>query len=297
MWQYYVGVLAGSGAIDGPTAALLGSLTPSNSDIGRLALDPTTNAVTPLEALSLPDLPSTLESNTETFELGWTGIINNRISIAADVYRTTKNDFVSPLLVQTPLVLLNPQDIAAYLTPIVGPTNAAALAQQIPLGVVSSDEVGARGADLILAYRNVGDITLWGGDISFQAFLTDDWSLTGAYSHVSDDTFEIADGEPISLNAPAKKGSVGLAYRNLGAGFTASSRVRFTAGFPASSAGFAGDVESSTIVDLTAGYDVPGTPATLQLSVTNLFNTEFQSFVGVPDVGRFTMLRVKYDLF
>lgn len=297
MWQYYVGVLQASGAIDAGTAALLGGLAPTNSDIGRLALNPETNALTPIGALDLPDLPSTLESNTETFEIGWTGVINNRVSIAADVYYTKKNNFVSPLLVQTPLLLLNPQDIETYLTPFVGPANAAALAQQIPLGVVSSDDVGARGADLLLAYRNVGDIDLYGGDISFQAFLTDEWSLLGTYSHVSDDTFEIEDGEPIALNAPANKGSIGVAYRDLGMGLNASTRLRFTSGFPASSAGFSGDVESHTIMDLTAGYDVPGTAATLQLSVTNLFNTEFQSFIGVPDVGRFTMLRVKYDLF
>lgn len=297
MWQYYVGVLQGSGAIDAGTAALLGSLTPTNSDIGRLALDPATGGLTPIEALNLPDLPPTLESNTETYELGWTGVIDNRVSIAADVYYTKKNNFVSPLLIQTPLLLLNPQDIETYLTPVVGPTNAAALAQSIPVGVVSSNDVGARGADLILSYRNVGDIDLYGGDISLQAFLTDEWSLSATYSHVSDDTFEIEDGDPIALNAPSNKGSIGLAYRNLGAGFNASSRLRFTGTFPASSAGFTGDVESTAIVDLTAGYAVPGTAATLQLSVTNVFNSEFRSFVGVPDIGRFTMLRVKYDLF
>ena len=151
LWQYYVGVLQAGGFIDPATAALLGSLQPSNTDIGRLALDPTSNALTPLEALAIPDVPSTRESRTRTLELGWTGVLGNRVAIAADVYRTQKDDFVSPLLIETPLVLLNPQDIEAYLTPVVGPGNAEALAQQIPLGVVSSDEVGARGADLILA--------------------------------------------------------------------------------------------------------------------------------------------------
>lgn len=308
LWQYYVGVIAASGAIDGPTAALLGSLTPTNSDILRLALDVNNNSVTPLAALSLPDLPSTIESNTETFEVGWTGVLNNRVSIAADMYYTKKNDFVSPLMVMTPVIFLNPADVEAYLTPIVGPAFAAALARPagvdgsgnpnpLPLGVVSSDEVGAQGADLILSYRNVGDIDLWGGDIAIQAFLTDEWILGATYSRVSDDVFIIEDGDPISLNAPKDKGSVSLAYRNLIAGFNASTRLRFNSEYQASSAGFGGIVESSAIVDMTAGYKVPNTRATLQLSVTNVFNTAYQSFVGVPEVGRFTMLRVKYDLF
>jgi iron complex outermembrane receptor protein len=255
-----------------------------------LALDPTTSAVIPIGSVNVPDMPPTLESNTETFELGWTGVINDRVSISADMYYTKKNDFVSPLLVQTPLYFLNPGDIEAYLTPFVGPTNAAALARAagtdeegnpnpLPLGVLSSGDVGAQGADLILSYRNVGDINLWGGDISFQAFLTDEWLLSGTYSHVSDDTFEITDGLPIALNAPSKKGSVGLAYRDVANGFRTSARVRFTSSFLASSAGFAGNVESSQIVDLTAGYDIPGTRAAIQLSVTNLFNTAYESFV------------------
>jgi outer membrane receptor for ferrienterochelin and colicins len=297
MWQYYVGVLAASGQIDGATAALLASLTPGNADIGRIALDPNSGAITPIGSLDIPDLASTLESNTETFELGWTGVLNNRISISADVYYTTKNDFVSPLLLQTPLLLLNPTDIEAYLTPIVGPGNAAALAVQLPLGVVSSDEVGAQGADLIVSYRNVGDINLWGGDIAFQAFLTDQWILSGTYSHVSDDTFDIVGGSPIALNAPSKKGSAGLAFRDPNMGLNLSTRLRFTSAFPATSAGFVGDVDSATLVDFTAGYAIPRSRAELQLSVSNLFDSAYRSFVGVPEVGRFTMIRVKYDLF
>ena len=56
-------------------------------------------------------------------------------------------------------------------------------------------------------------------------------------------------------------------------------------------------VGSSALVDLNLGYRLPTMPATLQLAVTNLFDTTYRSFVGVPFVGRFAMLKVKYDLF
>jgi iron complex outermembrane receptor protein len=321
LWPYFVGVLQASGGIDAGTAAFLQGLTPTNDDILRLAIDPNTQQASPLASLNLPDLPPTVESRTETFELGWTGVLNDRIAVSADVYYTRKNDFISPLIVQTPLIALSPAHIQAYLTPFVGPDNAAAIAAAggtsadpnvVPLGVVSSDDVGARGADLILSYRNVGDIDLWGGDIAIQAFLTDDWILSASYSHVSDDYFEIDDGAPIALNAPTMKGALGLAYRNSGSGLTASTRVRFNAEFPAESAGYVGTrclptsaggifeedcVGSAAVVDLTGSYAIPTTRATVQLSVTNLFDSVYRSFVGVPDVGRFTMLRVKYDLF
>jgi iron complex outermembrane receptor protein len=308
MWGCMVGVMLATGAIDAATAAFLGSLSPTSGDIGAQAWNPLTDEAVAVGSLVLPDQAPTLESNTETFEVGWTGVFNNRISISADAYYMKKNNFVSPLLVQTPLLRLDADDITAYLTPFVGAATAAALGAgggTIPVGVVSSESSGARGPELILSYRNVGDIDLWGTDFSLQAFLTDEWMLTAMWSHVSDDSFEIGEGAaPITLNAPTDKASFGLGYNNADRGFNASSRVRFTSAFPASSAGFVGEVESAMIVDLTAGYEVPNTAATIQLSMTNVlgnlarpFEDTYQSFIGVPEMGRYTMLRVKYDLF
>lgn len=331
LWQYYVEVLAAGGAPAGVVGVLQG-LSPSSAEITPLAWD--TNgqgaaAFSPLATLDLPDMTPTLESTTETFEVGWTGVLNNRVAISADVYYTKKHDFVSPLLVQTPLVTLSPAQIEAYLTPVVGAAAAAGLAAPIvdgngaaipvPLGVVSSNDVAAQAADLILSYRNVGDVNMWGGDISVQAFLTDQWTVSGAYSFINHDyftpdDFDVPVGSPIALNAPKNKGSLGLAFREATRGVTASARVRFNSQFPAESAGYVGVsclpapyndgglfgqdcVDSSAIVDITAGYKVPGTRATLQLSVTNVLDSEYRSFVGVPAIGRFSMLRVKYDLF
>ncbi len=117
------------------------------------------------------------------------------------------------------------------------------------------------------------------------------------YSLVTKDEFQIEDGSDITLNAPKHKGSLGVTYRGYEQGLTASGRVRFTSGFPASSVGFVGDVDGYAIVDVNAGYEIPNSRATLQLSVSNLFNTDYQSFIGVPKIGRFTMLGVRYDLF
>lgn len=306
--------------------AFLGTLAPTPGSIGTMLFDPANpqKPPIPLSQANLPGVPSVTESNSETIELGWTGILAQRLKISADVYRTKQNDFVSPLLVQTPLVLFNGQDVGAFIT---GPVVAAltqqlmaaglpadqALAQakamaatlvpqlaagiaQVPIGVVSSPEISG-GSDVIVSYRNVGDMTLWGADLALQWFLTDTWTLNGTYSHVSDDMFEIEDGDPIALNAPTHKGSIGLAYRDVRRGFNAEARVRFNNAFEAVSAGFAGEVPSARIVDFNVGYQVPNTAATLQMAVSNLFDAENRSFVGVPDIGRFAMFRVKYDLF
>ena len=144
---------------------------------------------------------------------------------------------MSPLVVETPLLYLDGADLVTYLTPILtgvlgpvlGPAQADTLGAgvaMIPLGVVSSDEVGAQGADLIQSYRNVGDFDLWGADFAFQASLTNQWTLGGSYSHMSDDYIEITGGAPIALNAPKDKGSLSLTFRDVLSGFNASGRVR-----------------------------------------------------------------------
>jgi len=48
---------------------------------------------------------------------------------------------------------------------------------------------------------------------------------------------------------------------------------------------------------VTLGYKFPRTAATLQLGVSNLLNTGYRSFVGVPTIGRLGMVRLRYELF
>jgi outer membrane receptor for ferrienterochelin and colicins len=341
MFPMAVGVLYAQGHLTPELAALLGSLSPTSEDIGVMVFNTTTGEVTPLSSTTIPGVPGIQESYTESYELGWQGVFAQKFRFMADVYYTKKNDFVSPLLVTTPLLTLNGQDIGAFITgPIFGaiyqqgidagltPAQATILATDqtaaivpavaggmaiVPTGVVSSPDVAAQGADIIVTYRNVGDIELWGADLGFSWFVDDKWTLNGTYSTVSDDFFDIDDGEPIALNAPRHKGSIGVAYRNALVGFNAEIRARFSSEFPAESAGYVGTrcvvgpgagglfaedcVEASSLVDLNLGYRLPTMPATLQLAVTNLFGVEYRSFVGVPNIGRFAMLKVKYDLF
>lgn len=324
LWQLAVGVLRAQGAIDDPTAANLLAMDPQNSDIGRMLLDVTNNTLSPLASTTIPDVPGIAESYTESYEVGWTGILDGRVKVSADAYYMKKNDFVSPLVVQTPLILLNGQETGAFIAqrlieggmdPQQAQATAGALATgmaQIPLGVVSSDQVAAQGADLIVTYRNVGDLEMWGTDFAVQAFVTDQWTVTGTYSWVSDDYFEIEGGAPIALNAPKHKGSFGLAYRDVGSGLTASTRARFSSGFPAESAGYVGTacigdgtvglfeepcVDAYAIFDLNLGYRIPNSSATVQLAVNNVFDTGYRSFVGVPTQGRFAMIRLRYELF
>jgi iron complex outermembrane receptor protein len=346
-WQLGLGVLAASGSLPARYLPILAGITPpSGSDVPLMALDPLSGQRVAITPGLIPDVPVIQESNSESIELGWTGLFDNRVRIDMSGYYMKKNNFVSPLVLQTPLLLLQGEAVGGYIATdfVAGltayyigqgldPATALATATaeagvaipqiagalgQLPVSVVSSPDVDAKGADLILAYRNVGDIDLFGADVAVQVFLTDEWSATGSFSWVNDDYFSVdQSGNPlayeVALNAPKAKGSVGLTYRNLGAGFNASALFRLQKQFPAESAGYVGVkclaykgpfgpfaeecVEGYGLLDVALGYRIPNTALTAQFTVTNLLDEPYRSFVGVPAVGRFAMVRLKYDLF
>jgi iron complex outermembrane receptor protein len=317
---------------------LSGLRTPLKAGIGQVGiatLNPTTRAVAPLQATSITDVPGIQPSITKTFELGYKGLIGDKLLLAADWWRSTQTDFTSPLVVRTPLLLLNPTQFGAYLTQNAAPAMVQALvgsgmslaqAQatvtgiitnwvQIPAGVVSSPDVAAQGSDLLATYVNFGEMDLWGADLSLQWLMTDEWSATGTYSHTSDHNFclvpvtgdaDCPEDDLVALNAPKDKASASLAFRSAGSGFSSEVRVRHTGEFPVNSADYVGlkciggggedCVDAFTLFDVTLGYDLPTMPgASVQLAITNLLDEDYRSFVGVPKVGRLALLRLRYE--
>lgn len=300
--------------------------------IGIVTLNPTTQQIAPLGPGSVSNVPGIEPSTSSTFEVGYKGVLGERFLLAADVWRSTEKNFTSPLVLRTPLLLLNPQAFGAYLTQNAAPQMVQALVQsgmpleqaqqtvttvitnwvQLPGGVASSSDVAAQGSDLLATYVNFGELDLWGADLSATYLLTDEWSLSGTASFVSDHNFCLVDVDDcpeeqlVALNAPKQKGTATLAYRGLESGVSGEFRVRHTGEFPVNSADFVGlqciggggeeCVESYTLVDVSLGYDLPNVPgASLQLAVSNVFDTGYRSFVGVPAIGRFAILRLRYE--
>lgn len=280
-------------------------------------VDPTTGARVPLANAQISDVPGIRESITNTFEAGYKGILGERILLAADVWHERKTNFTSPLLFQTPLVMVTPEQLVPFLiqqlAPVLGQATATTLAQtmaQIPGGVISSPELAAAAPNLLFTYRNFGEVDLTGVDLSATALLTDRLQLGVAASIVSDDHFIVPlEGQAdqvVALNAPKRKGTANLTYRSL-PGINGELRVRHTAEFPVNSADYVGIecigvvgggecVAAYTLFDVSAGYAFPTLPgASVSLTVQNVFDKGYRSFIGVPEVGRLAMLRLKYE--
>ena len=314
-------------------AAYMNSLAadPTFGGIGVVLTDPLTSKAIPFSNSAVSDIAPIEESTTSTFEVGYKGILGDRLLLAADAWWSNHKNFTSPLITATPIVMMNPTALVQFLVPRLTPailgsappgtiTPAQAQAQatqiamnmaRIPGGVIASEQTNGASAPLILTYRNFGEVDLSGVDLSATALLSDNWQLGVTGSLVSDDFFNLplgngTDSTVVALNAPKKKATGTISYRNVTRGLNGEFRVRYTDEFPANSAGYVGlkcvdssltgeCVKSYTLLDLSAGYRLPVRGASLQLSVSNLLDEDYQSFIGTPTIGRMAILRLRYD--
>lgn len=167
------------------------------------------------------------ETTTQTFELGYKGIINKKLVLGVDVYHSRIKDFVGPLNNETPNVFLDPTTLGASLGQQFGvalsnPANAqlaaillaldnpalpyggngnntpvdelarifASGAAQLPYGTVSPQEAFDPTA-ILLTYRNFGNISLNGMDVNLTYYASPRWVLSGNYSFVTKNGFNI----------------------------------------------------------------------------------------------------------
>ena len=313
LWSNAVNLLVANQVIPAQLAPVWRSF--NASQVGINVFDPLNPTdIKAIDQVTVSDVSRMKAGTTNTFEIGYQGVIGNRVALAMDAWFSKRENFTSPLTLWTPLLLLDGTQLAGMLIANGVPqAQAGAIAQNIgpaPLGVISSPDIETLGADLITTYVNYGELDLWGADVSVTAFLSDEWSLGASGSLVSDDHFKpLLNGveQLVALNAPDQKGTVTLGYRSRENGVVSEARARFTSSFPANSADFIGTrciggtgdlvedcVEAATIVDLTLGYRIPNTGAIAQLSVSNLFDTGYRNFVGVPTIGRMALVQLKY---
>lgn len=309
-----VAALAAMGLTPGDFATIVAGPTPTEmaSVLGRF------NPEDPVTTPFLPDpgvasVGRILPTITTTYEVGYQALIASRLKLSVSVYRNQIEDFVGPLRVETPNVFLDGTSVASFVearliaagVPAFAATAfAAGIAPDvavIPLGTVAPDQ--RMNSDLILTYRNFGDVNLWGSDIGFEAYATEELVLTGSYSWVSKECFDFnTDGNcsstaDIALNAPTNKGSLGFRYDDRASGFVFGARARFTGEFPMNSGVYVGTLDRYTVFDANVAYRVPGYQGFIvSLTVNNVFDNKHQEFIGAPEIGAIGLLKVQYQL-
>ena len=348
-----VGILAANGImIDETTAgALVGLLSPQLTQVNGFS--PGVMGLLNLSTQQIDQFPTDLadivplkQTITQTVEVGYKGIIDDRVLVAIDGYLSTKEDFVGPLQLETPFVLvptlaedlgrdisvgianndvlagslaalgLSPEAVAGLLVQL----GAASLpSDTTPIAIVQAAEnnpgVG-QVPELMLSYRNFGNITYYGVDASIQVIASDNLTLFGNISWVSDDFFDNEELDEqnaslsVALNAPTFKAKFGGSFIHT-SGFSFNASGRFTKGFPVSSGPYRGGlpapygdpndplnegVEDYFLVDVGAGYAFQNQLAGLRvdLGVSNLLDDDHREFIGAPKLGRVAIGRLTY---
>ena len=288
------------------------------------------NPFDPVALTDVTDVRLTEPTITQTLEVGYKGIVNRNFVVAVDAYRTETEDFVGPLAIETPNVFLDPTSISESLGPIIAAaadanavlaggllaldganapglisgeangsgadelTSAFALgAARIPFGTISPVQAYDPHA-VILTYRNFGDVTLYGLDLSVGFYPNETWNVTGSYSFVDDNFFSNLGGiDDVALNAPKQKFRVGGSYNLPQHNLRLSGRLRYNGSFPMKSGVYVGEVDSHTVVDLKAAYDLPfGESLSLIANIDNVLDNKFRAFIGAPELGRLAYVQL-----
>lgn len=307
-----------AGGVPASIVSYMGSLQPTSAQVAtQLRILNTANgSFTDVAPADLRDVAPILPTINSTFELGYKGELARKLRISVDFWHDQKRNFVGPLIVETPNVFLDRPTLQTYLTaqltPVVGGATAAAIAASVapalagisgssaltgvPLGVVNFNHPLSSAPDVIVTYRNFGNLTVWGTDLGAEWLFGDRFSLEGTFSHVNKDFFprtEIGGVQDISLNAPPSKGSLTARFNDVPRGVSAELRFRRVSSFPVYSF-INGTIPSYQLLD--AGFSFH--PKVLgrglfAVNGTNLLNHRHTEFVGGGNLGRLVMTRVQ----
>lgn len=195
--------------------------------------------------------PMTPEENT-TLELGYKGVLAQRLFVDVAMYRSQYEGFMSPLtIIGNPFA---PEPTFAY----------------DGRGELIENEAGI--TPIVLTYFNLGEATLLGTDTRLDFLLTPSLTATSTFSWLKLDEMEVETGfdEATALNSPNTKWSLGMSYDARGplyGGLT----VRHVNSYYFRSGINRGIIPTYTGLDLNVGYRLPR-GALLNVGVNNLFS-------------------------
>ena len=202
----------------------------------------------------------------ETFELGWRGILGDSVVADAVAYTSKYDNFISPL-----------QFIA----------NAGA-------GTVAVSRRDGETIPVLLTYLNYGEAEINGADLGLEFYFNPQITLKTSVGYTDLDSFSNNTTIPdIPFNTPEWKYKGDLLLKDYFAkGTFLNLGARNVAAYDYLSGRWNGRIQSSTIVDMAVGYQVPKADWLLKLSVSNLFDQDDTELLGTPAIPRFVTFEI-----
>ena len=304
-----------------PVSAYLQSVTPGGN-VGTFFGVNLFEANAPLNQLIDTNGPEISVNNT--YELGYKGLIGNKLGVMVDLYhvqRTGFDDFtaIAPLisLVGQDLTALNgvATDFGAWLVSIGVPAAQATqlagaygqVANLVPnyynTGTVETSQMPQNDGIMHVAagYRIFPDAKLsyTGVDLGLEYYFTDDLSGWFNYSYISQNEFSgeelgVDADSPlaVSLNTAKNKFRAGLILAPQ-TGFRGSLSFQHDDSFLANTGQYAGQTDERNLLDASIGYKFDNGLA-IDLSGNNIFDNKYRAFPNMPQIGRLVRAKVTY---
>ncbi|MDQ3556187.1 MAG: TonB-dependent receptor, partial [Gemmatimonadota bacterium] len=251
----------------------------------------------------------------QTWEVGYKGLIANRLFVDLSAYRSTYQDFLSPLAIISDPFGLGLAGDAAGVRSFAHDADGNRINH--PLGY----------APLVLTYYNLGEAKLRGADLGVNFVVTPKISVKSTVSLVDLQEVEVPTNraEAVALNSPTTKWTLGGTFNDL-AGFQGGATVRHVNGYYFRSGINTGVVPTFSTLDLNTGYRIRQLNSTLNLGVSNLFTCgnrddftyaatgdplrttplnkdracgfgrKHQEMINMPQIGTMVFIGLRYDL-
>jgi iron complex outermembrane recepter protein len=227
----------------------------------------------------------------QSLEVGYKGLINNKLMLDISYYYNVYNDFIS----QVRIVTASPFTAANAPVPaLIGTANYATILNS-SAGVVNSD--GSIAGNTYQIYTNIDDkINTQGVAAGFTYSLSRGYTIMGNYSwNVIND---VPDGFLAEFNTPEHKVNIGFGNRKVTDRFGFNVNLRWQDEFewqssftiPAN-----GMVPAYSTLDAQVSYKVPSMKSVFKLGGSNLMNQMYIQSLGGPNIGAIYYLSVTFD--
>jgi iron complex outermembrane receptor protein len=183
------------------------------------------------------------------YEIGYKGIIENKLFITADGYFNSLKDFITDLA---------PGVHPDYPEPTVLPGDTALRA--------------------IWSYNNAGKVTESGLELGLNYYLSDNWILDANYAFFDFQIIEKSEKDILIPNAPKHKFNGGITYQSA-KGFDVNLSLKYVPSFDWAAGIYTGRIYEYTLVNLAANYKFTSN-FQVGLNISNLLDREHYQIFG-----------------
>ncbi len=214
-----------------------------------------------------------------SFELGYKGILGNRVFLTIDAYRSDLKNFITDLLPgvnqkEFPTTALSPQQQAAFNT----------IPQLAPLRPLLPGLTKVNGANaFVFSYTNAGDVDEQGLELGINYYVTKEWLIDANATWFDFKAKSQQLGDKLLPNTPDKKFNAGVAYN--GRMLYGSLKWRHVPSFDWAAGSFAGRIKEFDLFNASLGYQVNNN-FRVGVNALNLTDKEHYEIFGGSVLGR-----------